>query len=159
MSNSTTRWAVLKETSNDKGPYKMAGFDTDGAPRDFKIVESYGVEASPEAGSMALVHCPDGDEGRGTVTVMPAPAKRLDGQKPGEVAYRCPMTGNMMKHDADGHTSITTPSGSITKMHKDGTIGVQPGAGQKVYLGDVAGAGCVAVLTVAGPSSNVFAKV
>jgi len=159
MSTSQIRWAKLTTASNDKGPYRVAEFDVDGAPRKFKVVSSYGVEANPEADSMALITCPDGDEGRGTAHVMPAPAKRMDGLKPGEVAYRCPLSGNMIKHDADGHTTISTPSGSVSKHYKDGTIGVEPGAGKKVYLGKVDGAGCSKVMTVSGPSSNVYAKV
>lgn len=159
MSTAQIRWGKLTRVSNDKGPYKTATFSVDGVDREIKVIEPFGVQANPMKDSQAMIICPDGDEGRAVALVMPPPAKRTDGQKEGEVSYVNPVTGNTIKFDADGHTTVTTPSGSISKHYKDGTIGVEPGSGQKVYLGKVDGAGCAKVVTVSGPSANVYAKV
>lgn len=64
-----------------------------------------------------------------------------------------------IKFDKDGHLTLSQESGSIARLFKDGTVGVQPGGGKKVYLGDAGGAGCHRVATEAGYSTNVYAKV
>lgn len=108
MSTSQIRWGRLKTVSNDKGPYKLATFDVDGAERDVQILETSGIQTSPERESIAMIICPDGDEGRMFAIVMPPPGKRIDGQKEGETTFVNHVTGNTIQHDADGNTVAKT---------------------------------------------------
>lgn len=156
---SSIRWAEVIKPSNDRGPYKMVEVESDGHTFIAHVIEPYGVQSSPLKGGQALIIPVDDDEGKAVALILPPPAKRTDQQKEGEASFVSHKTGNALKHDDDGHTTITTPGGCIIKEWKDGRIGVQPGAGQKVFLGEVGGAGCHPVVTTAGPSSNVFAKV
>ena len=153
------RWGEVTEVSNDKGPYKLVRVQSDGQEVTAIVIEPYGIQGSPLKKGQAILFPMDGDEGKMVALIMPPPAKRVDQQKEGEVSYINHDTGNVMKHDADGHTTITTPGGTIIKEWKDGRVGVQPSQGQKVFLGDVGGAGCHPVVTTAGPSTNVYAKV
>lgn len=153
------RWATVTKSSNDKGPYKLVDVESDGHKFTAHVIEPYGVQGSPLKDGQALIIPVDGDEGKAVALIMPPPAKRTDQQKEGEVSYPNHDTGNTIKHDKDGHTTITTPSGTVVKCHKDGNVGVKPGAGKKVYLGDVDGTGMSPVVTLAGPSSNVLAKI
>lgn len=158
MSSRNIRFGVLTEESNDAGPHKLVRAKADGKPMDVKVWETYGVQASPTKDSDMLILSPDGDDGKAVGFIIPPPAKRTSGQKPGEVSYPNHLTGNTIVHDVDGNTIIKTPSGSITKHFKNGQIGFQPAGGQKVYIGDVNGVGCFPVVTTAGPSSIVYAK-
>lgn len=153
------RWGEVVGASNDKGPYKLVRVQSDGQEVTAIVLEPYGVQGSPMKKGQAILIPIDGDEGKMVAIIMPPPAKRTDGQKEGEVSYPNHDTGNTIKHDVDGNTTITTPSGTIVKCHKDGNVGVKPGSGKKVYLGDVDASGMSPVVTVAGPSSNVMAKV
>jgi hypothetical protein len=153
------RWAEVKTTSNDKGPFKLLDVESDGSPQTAYVAEPYGFASNPAKGSIALLSTLDDDEGKSFGTIMPAPAKRLDGLKEGETAHYNPETQNIIKHDIDGHTTIELPGGTVVKHWKDGTIGVKPGGGQKVALGDVRPDGMARVMTEAGPSVNVYAKI
>lgn len=153
------RWGEVVAASNDKGPYKLVRVQSEGHEVSAIVLEPYGIQGSPLKKGQAILIPIDGDEGKMVALVMPPPAKRTDQQKEGEVSYLNHETGNAIKHDADGNTTITTPGGCIIKEWKDGRVGVEPGAGQKVYLGKVDGAGCHPVVTTAGPSQNVYAKV
>lgn len=153
------RWGEVVKPSNDKGPYKLVRVQSDGHEVTAIVLEPYGVQGSPLKGGQALMIPIDGDEGKMVAIIMPPPAKRTDEQKEGEVSYPNHDTGNFIKHDADGNTTIQTKGGAIIKEWKDGTIGVKPGAGQKVALGDVKPDGMARVMTEAGPSDIVWAKV
>ena len=159
MSNRNIRFGVVKEESADKGPHKLVRAISDGKSMDVKVWETTGISASPTKDSDMLILTPDGDDGKAVGFIMPPPAKRTDGQKPGDVSYPNHVTGNTIVHDKDGNTVVKTPTGGTVKLFKNGQIGLQAGGGQKIYVGDVGGAGCFPVLTTAGPSKIVMAKI
>lgn len=155
----SARWGEVVKASNDKGPYKLIRVQSDGHELTAIVLESYGVQGSPLNKGQCLLLPIDGDEGKMVAIVMPPPSKRTDQQKEGEVTYINHDTGNSIKHDVDGNTTIELPGGTVVKHWKDGTIGVKPGGGQKVALGDVRPDGMARVMTEAGPSVNVYAKI
>ena len=108
MSTSQIRWGVLTTVSNDKGPYKLATFSIDGKDVVAKVLDVTGVQANPKKNSQAMIICPDGDEGRAFAIVIPPPADRTDLQKEGEVSYPNHVTGNVIKHEAGGDTTVKT---------------------------------------------------
>lgn len=158
MSSRSIRFGVIYEESADKGPYKLAKVMSDGKVMDLEIMDIAGVEGSPLKDSRVIIFTPDGDDAKAIgIAFGPAVKDRTDGQSPGDVTYKNHKSGNVINHDKDGNTNITTPSGTLVNIAKDGTVGVKPGAGKNVYLGDI-GSGSK-VVTVAGPSANVYAKV
>ena len=153
------RWGQITEVSNDKGPYKLARVQSEGHEMEVLIVEPTGVQANPLKDSQIYIFPTNADNGQVIGIALPPPAKRVDQQKEGEVTYSNLLTENAIKHDADGNTTITTPSGAVIKEWKDGRIGVKPAPGQKVFLGDVDNNSMARVATEAGLSVNVYAKV
>lgn len=113
MSTSQIRWGRLKTVSNDKGPYKLATFDVDGAERDAQVMEISGVQVNPQQDSIAMIICPDGDEGRMFAIVMPPPGSRTDGQKEGEATFTNHKAGQTIKMDADGNVLVKSAGGVI----------------------------------------------
>jgi len=113
------RWATIKKSSNDKGPYKLVEVESDGHQFVAHVLEGYGVQGSPLKDGQALIIPVDGDEGKAVAIVMPPPAKRTDEQKEGEVSYVNHDTGNVMKHDADGTTTTTTKKDLVDKVGGD----------------------------------------
>lgn len=108
MSSSNYRHGEIIEVSEDKGPYKLVKVKVDGKEIIAKMQESYGIQAAPAKGSLCFIICPDGDEGRALAIIEPAPSKRTDKQKPGEVSYGNPETGSVIKHQANGDTIATS---------------------------------------------------
>lgn len=102
------RWGKLKGPSDDKGPYKLHTIETDGKEMDIHIIEPYGIQGNAIKDSMVLVFVPDGDEGKAVGIALPPPAKRVEGQKDGEVQLKNHATGNEIKHEAGGDTIIKT---------------------------------------------------
>jgi hypothetical protein len=150
MSNRIIRFGTVTEPSNDKGPHKLVRGVADGKPLDFKAWETDGVESNPVKGSDVLILTPDGDDGKAVGLIMPPAKDRTDGQAEGEKTYKNHKTGNEIRHDKDGGT---------VKLHKSGDIGVLPKGGNNVFLGSLDAAGTSPVMTEAGPSRNVRAKV
>jgi hypothetical protein len=159
MTSRSIRFGVLKEPSKDAGPYKMGKVLADGKMMDVQLWEPYGVQSSGVKDGEVLILTCDDDDSKAVGIVMPPPKDRIDGQKEGEATYANTLTGNELKHDAEGNTILKTKGGSITKHFKDGKIGVQPSGGQKVCLGQVDGENCHPVATSAGYSRNVVALV
>jgi len=154
------REGVVHEESQDKGPHKLVKVVADGKVMDAKVIDLTGVTGSPLKGSEVVILCADDDDGKAYVVALgPATADRVDGMKPGELDLRNHKHGQSIKFDDDGHMTITNKAGTITKHYADGTVGVQPGAGKKVFLGHVSGTGCFPVKTTGGDSTNVWAKV
>lgn len=108
MSDRNIRWGRVVKESDDKGPYKLHTIETDGKQMDIQAVECYGVQGNSIAECQCLVLVPDGDEGKAVAIIMPPPAKRTDQQKAGEVSYVNHETGNVIKHEANGDTTIRT---------------------------------------------------
>jgi hypothetical protein len=102
------RWGRITGASDDKGPYKLHSVETDGKVMDMMALDLFGVQGNAMKDGQCLVLVPDGDEGKAVMIPLPPPAKRIDGQKEGEVSYNNPVTGNVIKHDADGNTTIKT---------------------------------------------------
>lgn len=160
MSDRNIRWAVITKASADKGPHKLCEVECDGKKMDVFVGETYGVQGSPHVGAHVLVATADGDEGKAIIIAsMPRPKDRVDGQKEGEVTYKNHETENEIQHDKDGNTHIKTKKGTHVLIDKDGHVGVKPGSGGKVYLGDINATGMQRVVTEGGPSTNVYAKV
>lgn len=132
MSTSQIRWGRLKTVSNDKGPYKLATFDVDGAERDVQILETSGVQVNPQKESIAMIICPDGDEGRMFAIVMPPPGSRTDQQKEGEATFTNHKDGQYIKMSAGGHIeekasgNQTTEIGGNITISSGGTIHLNP---------------------------------
>lgn len=116
------RWGEMVGESNDKGPYKLGRFQSDGQEVTAIIMESYGVQGSPLKGGQTLLIPLDGDEGKMLAFVLPPPSKRTDQQKPGEVSYPNHDTGNVMKHDVKGNTTTTTKKELVDKVGTDARI-------------------------------------
>lgn len=103
------RWGVLTKASNDKGPFKLGIFEVDGKSDIVALIfEPYGLQASALVGSSAAIFYPDCDEGRALAFVMAPPAKRIDGQAEGESSFANLDTGNVLKHDKDGNSVLTS---------------------------------------------------
>lgn len=156
----TIRIGYVHEESQDKGPHKMLKVVADGKPMDAKVVDLNGFTGSPLKDSEVLILTADDDDGKAyAIPLGPPTANRVDGLKPGEADIRNHKRGQTIKLDDDGHMTITNQAGTITKHYADGTIGVKPGSGKNVYLGEVDSSGCAKVQTVSGPSRNVYAKI
>ena len=52
------------------------------------------------------------------------PADRVDGQKPGEKTYKNHKTGNFIKHDDGGDTTIETSNDALIKS--EGIVHINP---------------------------------
>lgn len=102
------RWGMLKGPSSDKGPHKLATAVMDGKEIDVQVFEVGGVEGIDVEEARAIILIPNGDAGQALAFVMPPPADRTDKQRPGERTYRNHITGNAIKHDADGNTTLNT---------------------------------------------------
>lgn len=141
----SVRWGVLTKVSNDKGPFKIATFEVEGKPIDATVFEPAGVQVNPVVGSLALIFCVGGDEGRAVALVAAPPAKRVDGQAAGETSYPNTETGNVIKHDKDGDTAIDVARDLISKAGRDqsheaeGDFKAKAGAGVEIEAsgGDV----------------------
>lgn len=109
MSDRNLRWGVVKTVSNDKGPHKVCEIECDGKKMTAFVGEVFGVQSVPHVGAQVVIGLLDGDEGKAVVLAsMPRPKDRVDGQKEGEVSIKNHDTGNAIKHDKDGHTSVST---------------------------------------------------
>lgn len=160
MNSRAIRFGYVSEESKDAGPFKLVKVVADGKEMDVLVHDVGGVSASPLKGSHVTILTADDDDGKAVGLIGGVPTKdRVDGLKPGEVDLRNHKRGQSIKFDDDGHLTITNKAGTITKHFADGTVGVQPGSGKKVYLGKVDGVGCHRVATEGGYSSNVYAKV
>lgn len=118
------RWGVIVGPSDDKGPYKLHAIETDGKTMDAMALDLYGVQGNAITGGQCLILVPDGDEGKAVFIPLPPPAKRVDGQKEGEVSYKNHVTGNVIQHDANGHTTVETAADMKETIGADQTTTV-----------------------------------
>jgi hypothetical protein len=58
------RWGEMTKVSNDKGPYKLGRFQSEGHEVTAIILEPYGIQGSPMKGGQAILIPIDGDEGK-----------------------------------------------------------------------------------------------
>lgn len=143
-----------------KGAIQPGGQETGWIPLGAQMVgNGWGVVMGASVGEIYKVQFQENDLESGKVVGR----VYTDEDKPprvesGEMAFVNSKQG-ILKSDKDGHWSITQTSGTNIQAHHDGTVGVQPGGGKKVYLGHVSGANCYPVATSAGYSTNVLAKV
>jgi phage gp45-like len=107
--NRNIRWATIKRTSNDKGPYKTVTVECDGAEYELMALDLGGVQSAPVEGGQVLMFLADGDEGKAAGIVMPPPADRVDQQKPGETTIKNWTRGQTIKLDDNGDVVIKTP--------------------------------------------------
>lgn len=109
MSDRNIRFARVTKASVDKGPHKLCEVECDGKKMDVLVGETFGIQASPHIGALVAIALPDGDEGKAFIMMsMPRPKDRKDGQKEGETSFINVDTGNLIQHDASGHTNQTT---------------------------------------------------
>ena len=108
------RWGNLIEVSNDKGPYKLAKFESDKHQFTAQIIDPYGMQGNPPKGSQCLLIPVDGDEGKMIAFVMPPPKDRVDALKAGETAYKNHVAGQQTTFTEDGDI-VTTASGKHTE--------------------------------------------
>lgn len=111
------RWGKVVRVSNDAGPYKLVTVECDGAEYECIAMDHGGFSAAPIADSQAMVFLPDGDEGKAAAMVMPPPAERVDGQKPGMMTAKNHAKGQNIVLDDDGNIVLNGPviiKGDIT---------------------------------------------
>ncbi len=118
------RRAVVTKVSNDKGPGKLITVESEGKEMIVEVFETDGASSSPIEGSSCLLFPVQGDDGQMVAMIGAPPAVRVDGQKAGEKTYKNHATGNSIKHDADGNTTIKTSSDTIIKS--EGIVHINP---------------------------------
>jgi len=170
------RQGVVVEESRDTGPFPLVKVLADGKRHDVTILNMTGLSGSPLKDSPVLLLPVEGqDDILYGIIAGPPTAARVDQQKPGEVDVRNHKRGQSIRltddgsvkteakahveTTADGHVLIKTKAGNTIKEHADGSIGIEPAGGKKVFVGSLDGAGCHRVATEGGLSTNVYAKV
>lgn len=118
------RRAVVTKVSNDKGPHKLVEVESEGNKMIVEVFETDGASSNPLEGSSCMLLPVQGDPGEMVAIIGAPPADRVDGQKPGEKTYKNHKTGNSIKHDADGNTTIKTTANTI--IESDGIVHINP---------------------------------
>lgn len=152
------RQGFIHEVSNDKGISMIAKVVFDGKPTDVEIMGSMGIEGAPIKGCRVLAWRLD--DGTLVGMAFPPPADRSDQKKPGEVILKNHKSGSTTKF-ADSGTIETTSKKDVT-VTADGKIEAKAKGNHDILADGVvnlAAANGARVLTEAGPSNFVFAKV
>ncbi|MFH1557664.1 MAG: phage baseplate assembly protein V [Pseudomonadota bacterium] len=112
--------------------------------------EAYGLTAVPMDGAEALVAFPSGERSHAVVVAIGDRRYRLTGLQSGEVA----LYDHQGQRVLLGAAGITIDSAKTVTVKSAEKVIVEA---DRIFLGGEAGA--VAVMTAAGPSTRVFAKV
>ena len=118
------RFGVVTGVSEDKGPHKLVKAESEGNELIVKIFEVDGASSNPLEGSELLILDVQTDTGHAVALASAPPADRVDAQKAGEKTYKNHKTGNSIKHDDDGNTTIETTNDTFIKSK--GIVHINP---------------------------------
>ncbi|MDX2308088.1 MAG: hypothetical protein NW216_07615 [Hyphomicrobium sp.] len=103
------RWGTVLRVPNDKGPYKIATVESDGAEYEVSVLDLGGVQSQPVVGGQVIMFLPDGDEGKAAGIFQPPPADRVDQQAAGASTFKNWTHGQSIVLGDDGKITINGP--------------------------------------------------
>lgn len=119
-------WAVLKDVSNDKGPYHIGTVHADGKEMTVALFSPSGMNTNPLKGSLIFIMMPwgngPGDHGRAVGLVMAPPKERVDQQKEGEATFIHHKDKQLIKLVDGGGINAQTTNNQIFEITSQGGL-------------------------------------